>query len=81
MSSREDIEEKILSLAKALPKTGRLSYGSKDMEKFRGRVDEIVKLILDYDKEARKADLDFYRTLDEKKKIILLLNSRYIVLH
>ena len=70
MSSREDIEEKILSLAKALPKTGRLSYGSKDMEKFRGRVDEIVKLILDYDKEARKADLDFYRTLDEKKKII-----------
>ena len=70
MSSREDIEEKILSLAKALPKTGRLSYGSKDMEKFRGRVDEIVKLLLDYDKEARKADLNFYRVLDDKKKII-----------
>lgn len=70
MSSREDIEKEILSLSKDLPKTGRISYGSKDMEPFRGRVDKIVQMILDYDKTARDAEKRFYETLEEKKKVI-----------
>lgn len=70
MYSREDISEEILSLAKDLPKTGRVSYGSKDMEPFRKRVDRIVALMLDYDGEAKKADKKFFDALREKEKLI-----------
>ena len=65
-----EIKQEILSLAKDLPKTGRLTYGSKDMEAFRPRVDRIVKMLLDHDKTARKADLRFYERLDEKRRVI-----------
>ena len=70
MTSRNDIKEEILALVKDLPKKGRLSYGSKDMEPFRGRVDKIVQMILDYDKEARKSNTKFYLELDKSRKFI-----------
>lgn len=70
MYSREEIKREILSLAKDLPKTGRLSYGSKDMEPYRERVDKIVKMLLDHDKTARKADLRFYEALEEKRRVV-----------
>ena len=50
----EPTEGQILLDGKALPKKGSLSYGSKDMEPLRGRVDKIVQMMLDYDKKARK---------------------------
>ena len=70
MYSTDEIKQEILSLAKDLPKTGRLTYGSKDMEAFRPRVDKIVKMLLDHDKTARRADLRFYERLDEKRRVI-----------
>lgn len=48
----------------------RLSYGSKDMEPYRERVDKIVKMLLDHDKTARKADLRFYEALEEKRRVV-----------
>lgn len=70
MRSTSEIKAEILSLAKDLPKTGRISYGSKDMEPFRGRVDNIVKMLLDYDGKARKANVKFYTELEKKRKRI-----------
>lgn len=70
MTSTEEIRTKILALTKALPKTGRLSYGSKDMEPYRKRVDEIVKLMLAHDKKARQADKRFYQALEDRKAVI-----------
>ena len=70
MYSTDEIKQEILSLAKDLPKTGRLSYGSKDMEAYRERVDKIVKMLLDHDKTARKADLRFYGQLEEKRRVV-----------
>ena len=35
MNSKEEIKKAILSLAKELPKTGRVSYGSQDMKSYR----------------------------------------------
>ena len=70
MSSTEEIKQEIISLAKDLPRTGRISYGSKEMESFRGRVDNIVKLMLDYDREARSANAKFYTALYERQKRI-----------
>lgn len=70
MTTSEEIKKEILALAKDLPKTGRLSYGSKDMESYKGRVDHIVKLLLAYDGTARKADKQFYRELERRKTLI-----------
>ena len=70
MYSTDEIKQEIISLAKDLPKTGRLSYGSKDMEAYRERVDKIVKMLLDHDKTARKADLRFYEQLEEKRRVV-----------
>ena len=70
VANEEDIRKEVIALSKELPVSGRLSYGSKDMEPFRGRVDKIVKMILDYDKEARKSNLAFYLELDKRKKEI-----------
>lgn len=70
MYSTDEIKQEILSLAKDLPKTGRLTYGSKDMEAYRPRVDRIVKMLLDHDKTARKADLRFYERLEEKRRVV-----------
>ena len=68
--SKEEISDEILSLAKDLPLTGRVSYGSKDMEPFRKRVDKIVRMMLDYDRDAKKADEKFYDVLEEKRLLV-----------
>lgn len=66
----EEIKSEIIALSKALPKTGRLSYGSKDMESYRGRVDSIVQKLLNCDGKARRADKRFYQALAERKRKI-----------
>ncbi len=66
----EEIKNEIISLSRALPKTGRLSYGSKDMEFCRGRVDNIVQMLLNFDGKARKANTRFYQALAERKRKI-----------
>ena len=58
--SEEDVRKEILALAKAMPKEGRLTYGSKDMAPFREQVDNIVKMLLHTNRTARKANLKFY---------------------
>lgn len=70
ISSEEEIKKAVISLSRDLPKTGRLTYGSKDMEAYRGRVDNIVKMLLDYDGKARRADRDFYKALAERERVI-----------
>lgn len=70
MNSKEEIKKAILSLAKDLPKTGRISYGSQDMEPYQGRVNQIVKMLLDYDGKARIANLQFYEAVEKRKKVI-----------
>lgn len=60
MGSSDEIRKEILSLAKDLPKTGRLSYGSKDMEAYVGRVDKIVEMLIGYDGKARRSHLRFW---------------------
>lgn len=70
MTSGEQIRKKIIALAKSLPKTGRIAYASKDMEPYRGRVDEIVRMLLDCDPKAKEADMRFYAALEERKREI-----------
>lgn len=67
MGTSDDIRKEILSLAKDLPKTGRLSYGSKDMESYVGRVDKIVEMLIGYDGKARKANARFYKELEKRE--------------
>ena len=73
MHSKDEIKEAILSLAKDLPKTGRLSYGSQEMEPFRNSVDNIVDMLLDYNEEARNADDRFYKALEDKRTLIKII--------
>lgn len=68
MAGDEQIKKGIISLAKDLPKTGRITYGSKDMEKYRSRIDRIVRLLLGSDVKAMKADRRFYRAVEERER-------------
>ena len=70
MGSSDEIRKEILSLAKDLPKTGRLSYGSKDMEAYVGRVDKIVEMLIGYDGKARKSHLRFLDELEKHKQAV-----------
>ena len=70
MGSSDEIRKEIVSLAKDLPKTGRLSYGSKDMEAYVGRVDKIVEMLIDYDGKARRSHLKFLNELEKHKQAI-----------
>ena len=70
MVSKDEIKQEIISLAKDLPKTGRLTYGSKDMTAYKGRVDNIVAMLIGYDGQARKAHLKFIRELKRKEMLI-----------
>lgn len=70
MRSKDEIRDEILSLSKDLPKTGRLQYGSEEMKPYRERVDKIVRMLLDYDKTAREANVRFYDALEERRRII-----------
>lgn len=68
MASEETIKKEIISLAKDLPKTGRVTYGSKDMEKYRPRIDRIVRLLLGSDTKAMKANRRFYEAVAERER-------------
>lgn len=70
MYGEEKLKDEIIALAKALPKTGRIAYASKDMEPYRERVDKIVKLLLDGNAKARKADRRFYEALEGRRREI-----------
>jgi hypothetical protein len=68
MANTDEIKREIISLAKDLPKSGRLTYGSKDMESYRARVDRIVTLLLATNERARRANRKFYETLSDREK-------------
>lgn len=70
MNSGAELKDALISLAKSLPKTGRIAYASRDMEPYRGKVDEIVRMLLDRNPKARKADRRFYEALEERKREI-----------
>lgn len=70
MNSRKEIKTAILDLAKALPKTGRLAYGSQNIESYRTQIDSIVEMLLQNDKRARQADKRFFQALEQRKKVI-----------
>lgn len=67
---KAEIKKELLALAKDLPKTGRITYGSKDMEPYRARVDNIVKLMLETSRQAKKFDRKFYKALAERERLI-----------
>lgn len=71
MSSSELIRKEILALAKSLPEKGRLSYGSKDMEAYRARVDNIVQMLLNADGKARRADKRFWGAVEKRREKIM----------
>lgn len=66
----DDVKKEILALARDLPKEGRITYGSKDMEPYRARVDKIVQMLLATDKRARKANERFFRALAGREREI-----------
>lgn len=66
----EDVKKEILALARDLPKEGRITYGSKDMEPYRARVDKIVQMLLLTDRRARMADRRFHRALAGREREI-----------
>lgn len=68
MNSREEIKKAVLELVQALPKTGRLSYGSQNMEPYRVQIDRIVGMLLQSNRQARKADKRFFQALEQRKK-------------
>ena len=66
----EDVKKEILALARDLPKSGRVTYGSKDMEPYRAQVDKIVQMLLLTDRRARMADRRFHRALAGREREI-----------
>lgn len=72
----EDVKKEILALARDLPKSGRVTYGSKDMEPFRARVDKIVQMLLLTDRRARMADRRFHRALAGREREIRNICSK-----
>lgn len=68
MASDDKIKKEIISLAKDLPKTGRLTYGSKDMERFRPRIDRIVRLLIYSNPKAMKANRRFHDAVDDRER-------------
>lgn len=67
MLGDEQIKKEIIALAKDLPKAGRITYGSKDMEKFRPRIDRIVTLLLNANLKALKANRRFYKAVEDRE--------------
>lgn len=70
MHSNDDIKREIIALAKALPKETKLFYNSKEAAAYRGRVDKIVGMLLDYDGKAKRADARFYKALSQREAVI-----------
>ena len=76
---KKDIREDLLALARDLPPTGRLAYGSKDMEPFRERIDRITEKLLDSDPKAKTADISFRVELARRKAVIKnICNQPYL---
>ena len=67
MGTSDGIRKELFSLATDLPKTGRLFYGSKDMEPYVRSVDKIIGMLLGYDGRVRRADNRFYRELEKRE--------------
>lgn len=79
MKESDEIKKQVIELAKILPKEGRISYGSKAAESYKGRVDRIVKLLLRNDGVARRADTEFYMQLERTRiKVKNICNSPLI---
>ncbi len=74
--SDREIKKEIITLAKSLKSTGRISYGSKEAETYRPLVDKIVEMLLDNNEEARKADLNFYQALEKRENLIKEILSK-----
>lgn len=70
MLGDEQIKKEIIALAKDLPKAGRIIYGSKDMKKFRPRIDRIVMLLLNANPKALKANRRFYKAVEDREYAI-----------
>lgn len=62
--TKDEVKEAVIELAKTIPKNSSFHYGSKDMIPYREKIDEVVNMLLTYDKTARKADLKFYTELE-----------------
>ncbi len=71
----DKVLSEFIELAKALPKTGRLSYGSKDMLPFKDRVDGLVEMLIASDSKIKRADKSFYKSVDKKRKQIAELTK------
>lgn len=70
MLGDEQIKKEIIALAKDLLKAGRIIYGSKDMKKFRPRIDRIVMLLLNANPKALKANRRFYKAVEDREYAI-----------
>lgn len=65
----EDIKKALIKMSESLPKDNeKLYYNSAEMEKFRPQIDEIVKLVLSHNKEARKIHMRFIEKLEKCEK-------------
>lgn len=73
------LRQDLIALARDLPPTGRLAYGSKDMEPFRERIDAITEKLFDGDPNAKAADLDFQAELMRRRAVIKnICNQPYL---
>ncbi len=76
IAGNEQIKKEIIALIKDLPKTGRITYGSKDMEKFRPRIDKIVSMLLNTNNKAMKANRKFYEAVDDREREVKNICSK-----
>ena len=70
LASKEKIQKEIVSIAKDLPESGRLSYASQDIEQFRPRIDKIVDWLISSNPQAMKADRNFSKAVAEREREI-----------
>ena len=64
----QEMQLKLLSLARQFPKTGRLSYSSDSMAGLRPEIDKLANFILCSNPEVKKLHQDFLRQLDVRDK-------------
>lgn len=64
----QEMQLKLLSLAKKFPKEGRWSYNSENMAELRPEIDKLATFILCSQPEVKKLHRDFLRALAERNK-------------
>lgn len=64
----QEMQLKLLSLARKFPKTGRLSYSSASMAGLRPEIDQLANFILCSNPEVKQLHQDFLRQLDARDK-------------